>query len=75
MTISLVYGRKWIGWFAILITSIFIRDYYMQYTNFLSQSDKKSVIVNPAFLDHASRKKGEIKTVSVLTRLPSSLVN
>ena len=35
---------------------------------------KESVIVSPVIIDHSLRRKGEIKTVSVLTRLPSSLV-
>ena len=47
---SLRLGRVWIGWFSILIASIFIRDYYLQYTNFLGVSDKESVIVSPVIL-------------------------
>ena len=47
---------------------------HLQYTNFLSLSDKESVIVSPVIAVHTSRKKGGIKTVSVLTRLPSSMV-
>ena len=34
---------------------------------------KESVIVSPVTIVHSLRGKGEIKTVSVLTRLPSSL--
>ena len=29
------------------MASIFIRDYYLQYTDFLSLSNKESVIVSP----------------------------
>ena len=47
---SLRLGREWIGWFSILIASIFIRDYYLQYTNFLGLSDKESVIVSSVAL-------------------------
>ena len=53
---------------------IFIRDCYLQYTNFLSLSHKELVIVSPTFHVHTSRKTEETKTVSVLARLPSSLV-
>ena len=47
----------WIGWFIIAIATIFIKDYYLQYTNFLSLSDKKSVIVSPVITVHTLRKK------------------
>ena len=53
--------RKWIGWFTIPIPSIFVRDYYQQYTNFLTLSNKESVIVNPAITAHTLRKKGVVK--------------
>ena len=43
----------------------------LQYTNFLDLSDKESVTVIPLY---TLRKKGETKTVSVLTRLLCSLV-
>ena len=56
-----------------IITSICIRDYYLQYTNFLSLSDKESVIVSPVITVYALRKKGEVKTMSLLTILASSL--
>ena len=49
-------------WFAIPIASTFIRDYYLQYTNFIRLSNKESVIVNPDTTVHTLRKKGEIKT-------------
>ena len=35
---------------------------------------KESLIVSPVIIVHSLRRKEEIKTVSVLTRLPSSLV-
>ena len=64
-----------IEWFVIPIASInFIRDYYLQYTNFLSLSNKESATVSPVITVHTLRKNGGIKTVSVLTRRPSSLV-
>ena len=66
--------EKVVGWFFILIASIFVRDNYLQYTNFLSLSDKGSVIVIPVIPVYTLRKKIEIKTVSVLTTLPCSLV-
>ena len=62
-----MYERRWIRWFAIPIASIFIRAYYLQYTICLILSDKESVIVSHVV--HTLRKKGETKTVSVLTRL------
>ena len=66
--------RSWIGWFAIPVSNSFIRDCYLQYTNFLSLSDKELVIVSPVINVHTLRKKGEIKTMGFLTRLHSSLV-
>ena len=59
--------RRWIGWFAILIISIFLREYYLQYTNFLRLSDKKSAIVSAGIPAHTSVKQEEIKTVSLVT--------
>ena len=56
------------------MASIFIRDYYLQYTNFLSMSNKVSVIVSSIISVHTFTKKEEIQTVSVVTRLSSSLV-
>ena len=46
---------------------------HLQYTNFQGLSDKKSVIVSPVFTVY-TLNKGEIKTVSVLKRLPNYLV-
>ena len=71
MTIVCEYGRRWIGWF-VTHQVVLLDD--LLYTKFLSLSDKKSVIVRPVTTFHTLREKGEIKTVSVLTRLPSSLV-
>ena len=66
--------RRWIGWFVILILSIFLREYYLQYTNFLSLRDKESAVVSTVISVHTSEKQEEIKTVSVLSRLSCSLV-
>ena len=46
----------------------------IQYTNFLSLSDKELVIVSPIFPVHTSRKEREIKTKPIVKRLPCSLV-
>ena len=45
----------------------------LKYTNIQSLSNKESVIVSPVFTVHT--KKGEIKTVSVLKRLPRFLTS
>ena len=66
--------RKWIGWFVILVLNIFLREYYLQYTNFLSLSDKETITVSTVISVHTLEKQEEIKTVSVLTRLPCSLL-
>ena len=52
MVIDWGYERRWIKWFAISTVSIFIKDYYLQYTNFLILSDKESVIVSPVITVH-----------------------
>ena len=39
-----------------------MRHYYLQYTNFLSLSNKESVIVNPDTTAHTFAKKELIKT-------------
>ena len=52
MAIGWAYERRWIEWFLIPIASIFIRDYYLQYTNFLSLSNRESVIVSPVITVH-----------------------
>ena len=74
MTTGWKYEKKWTGEFSIPIASIFIEVYYLQYTNFLSLSDKESVIVIPVVTTNILRKKGEITAVSVLTRLSISQV-
>ena len=43
------------------IASIFMRDYYLQYTNFLSLNNKEST-VDPDSTVHTLGKKEEIKT-------------
>ena len=50
------------------------RANFLQYTNFVTLSDKKLVIVSPVITVHTLRKKGEVKIVSFLTRLHSSFV-
>ena len=45
------------GWFAILITSILLRGCYLQYTNFLSLTDKELVIFRGVIPVHASEKQ------------------
>ena len=62
-----------VEWFAILIASIFTRGYYLQRINLLSMSEKKSVIVSAIVPVYALGKQGDIKTVSVKTRLTCSL--
>ena len=74
MDVDWRYGRMWIGWIFILIASIIIKENYLYYTDFLSLSDKESVILSTFIPVYTLRKKTEIKTVSVLTRLPCSLV-
>ena len=59
-------------WFAIPIANIFIRDYYLQYTNFLSLRYKESVIVNPDTNVHTLGKEEEIKTPLLLFPLTQS---
>ena len=57
MAIGWAYERRWIDWFLIPIASIFIGDYYLQYTNFLSLSNKESVIVSPVITVHTLGKE------------------
>ena len=68
------HEKRWIGWFAIPMASIFIRNYYLQYTNFPNLSNKVSVNVSSIIAVLTLKKKGENQTVSVVTRLSSSLV-
>ena len=64
------YIKTWIGWFAFLITNFFLREFYLQYTNFLSLTDKESVIVSAVIPAHNTEKQEEIKTVSFFTTIP-----
>ena len=66
-----VLGRGGGGsnWFAILIASIVISCYNLQYTNFLSLSNTLSVVMSAVIPVNASGKQGKIKTVSVLKTL------
>ena len=43
---------------------------HLQYTNFLRKREKELAIVSPVIAVHTLRKKGEIKTVSDLTKVP-----
>ena len=52
-----------VGWFSILIANVFIRDNYLQYTNFLTLSDKGSVIVSPVTYVYTLRKKTECQSL------------
>ena len=45
---------------------------HLKYTNIQGLNNEESVIVSPVFSVH-TLKKGEIKRVSVLKRLPSAL--
>ena len=74
MAIDWGYERSQTEWFVIPIASIFIRDYYLQYTNFMSLSDKESVIVSPVITAHTLRKNGEFKTASVFIRRPRNIL-
>ena len=66
---SLVEGiGEGVGWFSILIASIFIRDYYLQCTKFVSLSDKESMIKIPVIPVYILKKKKQIKIVSVLKK-------
>ena len=59
-----------------LIASTCIRDYNPLYTNFLSLRDKEAVIASWNIITvHILRKKGKVKTVSVLTRPRSSQIS
>ena len=68
------YMRKCIGWFVIPILNVLLREYYLQYTNFLNLSNKELEIVNAVIPVHTSDNQEEIKSLSVLTRLLCSVV-
>ena len=57
---------------AILILSIFLRKYYLQYTNFLRMNDKESVNVSSVIPAYALEKQEQIKTASLFK--PSFLI-
>ena len=56
-----------------LLISTFLENFYLAFTNFLSLSDKKSVVLSIAIDIHATGKQGKIKAVPVLTKLVRSL--
>ena len=64
MVIDGWYGREWSEWFGIRTSNIFVRGYYLQYTNFPSLSDKESV--SSLIPVHGSGKQGGIKAMPVL---------
>lgn len=68
MVIERGYGRAWGEWFAILITRILFRDYYLQYTNFVNLTNKEWVILIIVISVHALGKQG---AATLLTRLLS----
>ena len=74
ITISWGYIRKCIGWFVIPILNVLLREYYLQYTNFLNLSNKELEVVSAVIPVHTSDKQEEIKSLSVLTRLLCSVV-
>ena len=74
MVIGGGYRRGQSEWFTILIINIFFRGYYLHCTSFLSLSVRESVVVSTIMPAHSSKKQGEMKIVSVLTRLSCSLV-
>ena len=75
ITIGWGYMRKCIGWFVIPILNVLLREYYLQYTNFLNLSNKELEIVNAVIPVHTSDNQEEIKSLSVLTRLLCSVVS
>ena len=73
MIISRGYRRGWSEFFVILLASIFIRGYYLRYTNFLNLSDREFVFLSVFISLHTLVKQGDIKAASVPKRLPCSL--
>ena len=69
------YMRKCIGWFVIPILNVLLREYYLQYTNFLNLSNKELEVISAVIPVHTSDKQEEIKSLSVLTRLLCSVVS
>ena len=60
MIVDFEYVRGCSGWFAILITSTFIRGCYLQYANFLSLSGKGPVIVSFVIPAHSLRSREKL---------------
>ena len=44
-----------------MIATIFIRDYYLQYTNFMSLINKELVIMSPVISAYTLRDKNSIR--------------
>lgn len=59
--------------FSFVLSSIFVRGFWLQYANFQKLIDKESVILSVHIPAHASGKPGEIETVLVLTLLSGLL--
>ena len=72
MEVIIIGGvRERLEWIVfILITNIFGRGYYLQYTNFLSLIVKESVIASAVIPVHVLGKQGGIKAAPVLTKCP-----
>ena len=72
MEVIIIGGvRERLEWIVfILITNIFARGYYLQYTNFLSLIVKESVIASAVIPVHVLGKQGGIKAAPVLTKPP-----
>ena len=72
MEVIIIGGaRERLEWIVfILITNIFVRGYYLQYTNFLSLIVKESVIASAVIPVHVLGKQGGIKAAPVLTKPP-----
>lgn len=63
-------GKKY---YCVVIGGIVIRCCYLQYANFLSLTNKKSVIVDAIILAYTFIKQGEIKVAPALMRPPQLL--
>ena len=55
------YRKGWGGWFIILVSDIFLRGYYFQYTKFQSLSDKESVVESAISPFHPSERRKSSK--------------
>ena len=69
------HGRGWSGWLAFLITGMFLRVCFVQYTSLLSLSNTESVIVSTVIIVHAGRNQRSHNTtfLTTLTTLPHLL--